>query len=481
MPADRILVIDAGTSALRAVAVSTDGRAERLASTPWAVFRPADGGEYARELDGVGVEDALRRLLAVCAGANASFGAVACTGQREGVVFVDAAGRAVLISPNIDARAATEGAAIDAAAAEEVYARTGHLPSLLLAKAKGLWLERHRPEDAARVVAALPLADWMARVVTGRTSDALSATACLLCEIGLLDVTTRAPLPDAAAMNAVDCGHVVGGVHDGPLAGTPVVLAGGDTQCGTLGAGALRAHDCALTAGWSAPLQLVTDRPLLDEKRRTWTGRHAAPGRWILESSAGDTGRAWDAVCELVGVTAAQGMLQADDSAPGAADVLMVLGQAPMNAGAMTMRVGALTFPTPLAMWPLDRGRILRATLEAAAFAVRANVEQIEEVAGERVEEVRLGGGMSAADLFARILADVLDRRVLVARSADTTAVGAAALAFQACGRFASLEEAVRMMARPRATVTPDARASAAYDDCYARWRLLVRHMELAP
>ena len=78
-------------------------------------------------------------------------------------------------------------------------------------------------------------------------------------------------------------------------------------------------------------------------------------------------------------------------------------------------------------------------------------------------------------------LADVLERPIEVARSPETAAVGAAALAFVAAGAYGSIAEAVAAMTEPRVVVTPGLRTSATYDDCYARWRILVQHMEQAP
>jgi ribulose kinase len=75
----------------------------------------------------------------------------------------------------------------------------------------------------------------------------------------------------------------------------------------------------------------------------------------------------------------------------------------------------------------------------------------------------------------------VLDRPIEVARSPETTALGAAMLAFVALGVYSTIDQAAEAMAQPRTVVTPNARDSATYDDCYARWRMLAAHMEQAP
>ena len=490
MPAERVLVIDAGTSALRAIAVTAEGTVEVVSAEALPTVRPRGGSEFAREFSHAFEDRAYASLLEQAAVRTPDVAALAFTGQREALACIASNGQPVMLSPNTDARAAGEGAAFDARLGERVYDTTGHLPSLLMAPAKLAWLRAHRPDDAARVHAVLPFADWLAARLTGEPK----ASRNLTCEIGLIDVGSGASarelsveLVGADAAEAlhraeiVDEAEVAGVVREGPFKDVPVVLAGGDTQCGALGGGAAQDGDCAVVAGWSAPLQLVLDRPLLDAKRRTWTGMHVVPGHWVLESSAGDTGVAWTSICSLLAVDAEQGDSLAREAEAGAEDTLMVLGRAPMNAAGMAAGVGAITFPLPFAAWPLRKRAVARAALEAAAYAVRANLEQLEEVSGRRIDVLRMGGGMSRSALFAQIVADVLDRPVEVARSPETTALGAAALAFVAVGVHRSIDEAVAAMALPTRRVTPDARDSATYDDCYARWREMLLHMERSP
>src|SRR5204863_8650144 len=97
-------------------------------------------------------------------------------------------------------------------------------------------------------------------------------------------------------------GAIAGGTTNGPFSGIPVVHAGADTQCALVGMGALGPRETGVPAGWSAPLQFVTDRPVFDSAKRTWTGLHVVPDRWVIESNAGETGRAWQWICDLSGL-----------------------------------------------------------------------------------------------------------------------------------------------------------------------------------
>jgi sugar (pentulose or hexulose) kinase len=105
-----------------------------------------------------------------------------------------------------------------------------------------------------------------------------------------------------------------------------------------------------------------------------------------------------------------------------------------MNAAAMGLHLGGVLMLTPLALDNVSRPELLRAALENIAFAMRANLEQAEAIAGCRVRRIAIGGGMTRTPAFVRIVADVLGRTVDVAHDYDVTARGAAIVASRAAG-----------------------------------------------
>jgi len=461
-----ILVIDAGTSALRAVRVEANGATTCLARETWRCLTPDDAAPFGRELDAGDVRGALARVMEhACGGGIAG---VAFTGQREGLVLADDAGEAVLVSPNIDARAAAEGLALDAELGDEIYRATGHLPSLLHMAAKLAWLRGQRPRAAERVRQALPFADWLASTLTGETA----ASRSLLIENGMLDVGSGARI--GAPLGGAWAGLVPRAVSEGTIAGRtggmPVALCGGDTQCALVGMGAIAPGDAGVAAGWSAPVQVVTSQPTFDEAKRTWTGAHVVADRWVVESNAGELGRAWRWLRELLGVSEAEADALAAAAPAGARDVMTVLGPARMNAAAMNASVGGVTFPLPIVMSAPERGDLLRSMLETAAYAVRANLEQAEAVAGGRAPELRLGGGMSRSAIFGEVVANVAGRAVRVAPTPETSALGAAMLAAPSLGMHASLVTAAEAMTGGGRLIEPATRVAAQYADLYERW-----------
>jgi autoinducer 2 (AI-2) kinase len=260
-----------------------------------------------------------------------------------------------------------------------------------------------------------------------------------------------------------------------------MAVCGGDTQCALVGMGAVEAGSAGVSAGWSAPLQLVTPLPMFDADMRTWTGLHVAPERYVVESNAGETGRVWQWLLSILGMSPADADALAGTSPPGARDVMISFGAARMNAAAMNAGVGGVTFPLPVVMSAPERADLVRAMLESIAFAVRANLEQAEEVAGVAVAELRLAGGMSRSTLFASILAAVIDRPVIVGATPEASALGAAALAAPAFGIHDTFNASIAAMVRPGNAVEPDRRAAAEYEDVYQRWLAMSEQFATMP
>lgn len=477
MPAD-VLVIDAGSSGLRCTVVRGT-TVIAAARRPLEHHSPPDAAPFGREFDLGHVWsltlDACREALAL---ARVRPAAVAVVAQREAMVFLDRAGEALYGGPNIDLRAIGEGASIDAEQGAAVYDTTGRLPSLLFAPARLAWFRRHRPDTFERIGGVLSLSGWLNSRLTGERALERPMAA----ELGLLDVHTgeyaagllqRLGVPRSVLPPLVEPATCAGKVRArvaeelGLPASTPVIAAGPDTQCGLVGQGATLAGAGAV-GGWSCPVAVITDAPRVDPARRTWTAPHAVPGRWIVESNAMDAGRAWDWwVHLLVGGRpgAAEGGAALAEAAPaGAAGVLSLSGPRAMDASRTGVRHGGLLLRTPLPAEP-DRGTVLRAVLENIAYAVRANLEQADRVAGVASPSLAFGGGLSRIDSLCRMLASVV-ARPLRRCSPDSTALGTAVLAAVGLGLRRFEAEGVEAT-----VIEPDAALAALYEDGYRQWQ----------
>ena len=487
--ADRyVLVLDAGTSAFKSCVFDQQAQLVGSSVQKWSFDFEKDAPSLARSFD----PNALWRSLChlVKGGLKdaqvepGQVAAVCVTTQRQGVVFLDEAGGEVYAGPNLDLRAVFEGAAIDDEMGDLVYQTTGHLPSFLLAQAKLSWFRSNRPEAYGRIARVLTLGDWM----TWRLSDAMCTEPTLAGEAGLLDIGRREwrkdlwdPMaPPIASLPLVEAGTLVGTVtgdaasETGLIPGTPVAIGGADSQCGLLGMGVTQEGQVGIVAGWSAPLQMLTSRPVLSPDRKTWAGCFFKPGQWVLESSTGDVGAAY----RWLATTLFSGD---DDPFPrmetlagaipvGSEDAFAFLGPSRMDMSRLGMARGGFLFPVPLTYTDMGPGHLVRASLEAIAYAVRANLEQIEGLAGVEASDIVLGGGMTRTASFARITSDVIGRPISLSPVANVSALGAYLCARTALGDFSSLDEAALSVVPGLKCLEPDPLDSAQYEDHYQEW-----------
>lgn len=485
-----VVVVDAGTSAPRCVVFDESGRVAGSSAGAWRYDAPPDAGSLAREFHLPTLWDDLcaliRSSLREADIAPSRVGAVAVTGQRQAVVFLDGEGRELYAGPNLDLRAVFEGAALDAEDATE------RRPSMLLAHAKLRWFREHRPEAYARIACVLTLPDWIAWKLTGE----LTAEPSLAVEAGLLDAHTGAwrsqPFDEAGinpeGVRLLSPDEFAGAVRvdaareTGLAVGVPVCVAGPDTQCGLLGMGVAGVGAVGIVAGWSVPLQMVTGTPVAASEGDAWTGLFVEGGKGVLECNAGDLGnqQRWlagvlfgdaDAGLEAMNALAAEAPL-------GANGATALFGHPRMDPAGLGMRTGGILFQAPVTFSEVGRGHVVRAQMESAAFTIRANLEQLERAAGVRARLVRLGGGMTRMPVFSEIVAAVLGRQIGVSAERNVSALGAC-LRAAATLEGRSVSELAASVAPARlAALEPDPLAVAEYADAYGRWLSLTNYIE---
>jgi L-ribulokinase len=124
------------------------------------------------------------------------------------------------------------------------------------------------------------------------------------------------------------------------------------------------------------------------------------------------------------------------------------------------------------------RAEIYRALIEATAFGARAILERLRDC-GVAIDRVVCCGGIAAKnDLFLQMYADVLGQPMLVARSAQAPALGAAisaaVTAGSAGGGYDDWHEAQRKMTAVEArSFLPEPGAAALYNELYRLYREL--------
>jgi xylulokinase len=101
-----------------------------------------------------------------------------------------------------------------------------------------------------------------------------------------------------------------------------------------------------------------------------------------------------------------------------------------------------------------DRGALVRAVLEGVAFALRDSLDLIAEL-GDPPALGRLSGGGARSQLWAKIVASVLELPLERVAVDEGAAFGAAILAGVAAGAWPDVHQGVAATVRPREGIDP--------------------------
>ncbi|WP_188112841.1 NAD(P)-dependent oxidoreductase [Mycobacterium simiae] len=490
-----LMALDAGGSGGHCLLVDVVGgvftRTFRSWSHPAAPETDGLGTDLDLDLVSASLAEAARAALNNAGATPDQVLAVAATSMRHTTVVLDADGCALLATPNRDARAAGEAWQLASEHGSTLYARTGQWPSPLATAARLRWLATTNPDAWARATTVFTLSDWIAYRLCGESgSEASQASSTLLFDIAqrewAADLVEELGIPRRLLPGIHPSGTCLGTVTTaaaamfGLRAGTPVVVGGADSQCALLGAGAVAPGQAGAIGGTTVPVQLVLDQPVVDIHERLWTGCHVLSDRWVLESNAGAMGEALDWFARIVYPDAAHPvahfLTEAGLSEPGAAGILSTLGTSVMNARELRLPTGSLTMSHLSTAHDRQRRHHLeRAVVEGMAYAVRANLEQLRDVAPPPADPApfHLAGGMSRSAVFAQIISDVLGQPVQVGATSESSALGAALCAGVAVGVFTDLAQAAQRLRGQARTVLPDSERLTAYQQLYSGWQKL--------
>lgn len=489
-----VVAIDAGTTGVRCMIFDKTGKALGVSRKSWGYTTPTDL-EIAKEFDPA---EFWKHVCQVVKGAiedsnldSSTLKAVATTGQRHSIVLLDAAGRELHGSPNIDARGAMTQYLIEESLGESYHEITGCWPPLMYSPARISWFEEEAPEIFKSVAHLLPISDWITFKLSGEFVTDLSSAG----STGFLDIRTNKWSEEVASAIGIDigilpeirnAGEAVGTVTDdaakicGLPQELPVIQGGADTQCALLASNSLEG-EITVIAGSTTPVMMIIDDCMCAENQKIWTGSHIIEGKWVIESNATLTGAnlewAVNLLCELSEnpeQCVRQTFDELDDLVkeipPGSNETYAAVGPRVMDGQRMTdVKQAKLVFPQPALpqIDPLNASRFIHAIMENVAYAIRGNIEQLETYRGSTI--IKTIGGMSQSETWPQLLANVMNRPILTPIQSEGSLLGAAICAATGVGHYSSTGEASKAMVKWRSTYEPDERA-ALYNRYYSRW-----------
>lgn len=452
-----ILVVDVGTSSVRAAVVRDDGT---LAHEHQRRTLPSSPAAGLVEIDAAAVaEAAIECATAALAEAGGRVDAVGIANQRASTVVWDPA-TGEPVGPALgwqDLR--TIGACLGLR--EQGYRIA---PNVTATKAAHL-LDEHDPERSRGLLVGT-VDTWIAwRLTEGKAfvTDQTNAGLTGLCldDVSGWDEALLGILRiDPAQLPAiVDSSGVVGEATALPGA-PPIAGIAGDQQASMIGQGVLAPGLAKVTFGTGGMLDtVVAERPPFANRGPAGCFpivAHRVAGRttWGLEAAMLSAGTNVEWLCEDLGLLPSpEASHEVAASVPDTGGLVYVpallgLGTPRWDYGARGTLLG-ITRGTTAA-------HVVRAVLEGIAHRGADLVEAAEAEGAGTIATLRVDGKMAANPTFVQALADAAQRPVEVSPVLEATALGAAFLAGLAAGTWSSLEEAAATW-RPARVVEPGA------------------------
>ena len=451
-----VIAIDQGTNSTRAIAFDSSARAIAVARRALTQHY-ADSGRVEHDPEEIwrDTETTLREVIERCPGGCAGVAALGITNQRETVVIWERASGNP-IHPAIvwqDRRTAEECARLTAAGAEQlVRSKTGLLLDPYFSGTKIAWI-------LDRVLGARARADrgqlafgtidtfllW--RLTGGRVhaTDITNASRTLLYDIHAQrwdeELLRLLRVPAALLPEVRDSSEVYGST-DPQLFGRALPIAGiaGDQQAALIGQACFKPGMAKSTYGTGCFLLLNTGEVAVTSANRLLTtpayrmgGRiaYALEGSIFVAGAAVKWLRDGLKVIESASQTATLAAQLPYDHGVYLVPAFVGLG-APHWAPNVRALLCGLTFNASAA-------HLARATLESVAYQTLDLTEAMQRDGAQRLDALRIDGGMAANDWFCQFLADILQARVERPSELETTALGAAFLAGLATGVWPDL------------------------------------------
>ena len=401
------------------------------------------------------VGEASRRLLATSGCSPSAVQALSLCGQMMGAVFLDGARRP--LRPAFiwaDQRSAPQADRLRA----ELGAR-----------------EENEPQTWARTVTVCVAKDYVTAQLTGAIvtdpTDASSTDAYDLREGGWSSTMLGAAGVDVHLLPEIVPSTSIAGVltsaaadHTGLVAGTPVIVGGGDGPMASLGAGSVRPSDGAYVClGSSAWVAFSSAEPVLDPLMRSFTFRHVVPDLFVPTATMQAGGACLQWIADVLepggGPTRFARLLTEAALGAGADDGLYFL---PYLLGERSPHWNPSAAGTFLGLQQHHtRGDLVRAVLEGVAFNLRTCMDVFAEQ-GVVLDSVDVIGGAAASDVWLQVLADVWGipvRRLSLVEEAGSLGAAVTALVAVEAADF----DVARSLSTTTAAVEPHCDRSAAY------------------
>ncbi len=483
-----LLAHDLGTSGNKAVLYSADGTLIASCHQAYPTQYPHDGWvEQDADDWWRAVCQSTRQLLETAHVSPGEIAAISFSAQMMGCLPVDKAGNP--LRPMItwaDTRASRQEAwMLERVSMDRVYAITGHRASASYSAAKLLWIKEYEPDVFSRTAYMLHAKDYIIYRLTGEfVTDYSDASGTNLFDIKekrwsqeLLDAwdipSSILPIPHPSTDVA---GTVTpqAAVQVGLLAGTPVVIGGGDGSCACVGAGVVEERNAYCVLGSSSWISAASRQPVFDPQKRTFNWVHLDSSLYTPCGTMQAAGYSYQWFRDMF---CAEEKRLAQENKSSIYPILdEMVSQVASGSGGLLYLPYLLGERSP--RWDVrvrgaflglsvttGKAEMIRAVMEGVGMNLHVILQALN--AQIPIGKLTLIGGGVKGDIWPQILADIWDMPIEVAfRCEEATSMGAAMCAGVGIGLYESFCKAPVAQNDMR-VFSPDAKANAAYRKLY--------------
>ena len=356
---------------------------------------------------------------------------------------------------------------------DKIYDRTWNSITPIWTFPQLLWVRMNEPEIWRKVKKILFQKDFVRNVIApSLVTDFIDAEGSLLYDpihnSWINDFITELDIPVSVLPEVVKSTEIVGRIGTagagltGLLEGTPVIAGTTDTAAEVFGAGALLPGQGTVKLASVGRIACVTTQPVNHPNSLNY--RHVLDDLWYPGTATKYASSAFRWLRENVWGNAPYDYMDmaAANISPGSEGLLFhphLQGEwvpywdssLRANFVGITMRHG--------------NDHMARAVMEGVAFALRAGMEYARNL-GLAFDEIRLLGGGSESKLWTQIIADSLNRTIIIPAERDA-AFGAALITGIGIGMFPSDVDGINRLIRFSEQCVPNPQNCAIYDDLF--------------
>lgn len=487
-----ILAIDLGTTAIKVILFRTDGQVLDKSTQEYQLLTPAElAVELEVETYWQAFKQGVAEILAKSKIDPNQIHSLGISAQGETLILVDKDGSPLTNAVVwLDNRAQKESKELaQVFGKEETYKITGQIEMVpTWPVSKILWFKKNRPEIFYKVAKFLLIEDYFIYRLTGRylcEGSLICSTVYwnIIKKVWWKEMLDYLDIKEDQLPEICESGKVAGPLlpniaKELGLSVRTIVTTGAlDQACGAIGVGNITPGVISESTGAALAICATVDRPIFDKKGRMPCHYHGMPNTYMAHTfTTGGMVLRWfrDKFCfsemDLASLLKADSYNLLDQEAekvpPGCNGLVML----PHLQGAMAPESNPKTKGVFYG-FTLHHGKphFIRSIMEAIAFAVKRNIDILEDL-GIKVTEIRSLGGGSKSLLWSQIKADVTQRSVYTMQNEEAACLGAAMLAGVATGIYPNLKEAAEKMVRVKNRIEPQKDNKLVYQNAYSRY-----------